>query len=149
MHHHHFNTAGNANGCGAGFGHKRGHFEGSHQFGGGHFHKRPKYNVPVNIVENETEYEVHVFATGFDKSDISLSVSNDLLHINGEKKLNPEDAPNFSRQEFPIKTFERQISLNGRVEISEISATQENNVLIVRLPKSAKAKSENHRIDID
>ncbi len=145
---HYCNTAGSTRDCGSAYGHERGFHFSSHRFGGNSFNRRPKYNVPVNILDKETAFEIHVYATGFDKSDISLTVANDLLLIKGEKNLNPEEAPHFTRQEFPVKTFERQIALNGMTEIAGISAKQEEGVLIITLPKSSKAKSENQRIDI-
>ncbi|MBX7241039.1 MAG: Hsp20/alpha crystallin family protein [Bacteroidia bacterium] len=146
---HYCNTAGSARDCGPAFGQERGHHFSFQRFGGNSHGRRPKYNVPVNIVDKGEAFEIHVYATGFDKSDISLTVASDLLLIRGEKNLSPEDTPEFTRQEFPVKTFERQIALNGMTDTTAISAKQEGGVLIISLPKSPKAKSENQKIDID
>src|SRR5690242_620277 len=32
--------------------------------------RRPKYNVPVNIIDSPGNYEVHVYAVSFDKENI-------------------------------------------------------------------------------
>lgn len=57
-------------------------------------YRRPKYNVPVNISETETAFEVQVYATGFDKEHITISVIDDVLLIIGQNEL--ENAPKFT-----------------------------------------------------
>ena len=107
------------------------------QYGKGGF-RRPKYNVPLNIIENENEFIIHVFATGFLREDIKITVSDDVLYIIGTKEIDEENAPNFSKQEFPIKNFERTLSLNGSADAENITAVSENGVLIITLPKAKK-----------
>ncbi|HPG08726.1 MAG TPA: Hsp20/alpha crystallin family protein [Saprospiraceae bacterium] len=110
--------------------------------------RRPKYNVPLNIIETDETFEVNVFAPGFDKSQITLSVADDVLYILGSKPLAEGEEPDFILQEFPIKSFERRLALNGKVDTTGISAKQENQVLIISLPKSAEAKREEIKIDV-
>ena len=74
--------------------------------------RRPKYNVPVNIADTASHYEVHVYATGFAKEDIKISVTDGILFISGSRSVNESNLPNFSRQEYPVKSFERSIELN-------------------------------------
>ncbi len=100
--------------------------------------KRPKYNVPLNIIETEEEFEIHVFATGFSREDIKITVTDDILYIKGKKEIDEENAPNFSRQEFPIKNFERTLSLNRSADAENITASSENGILIIKLPKAKK-----------
>jgi HSP20 family protein len=102
--------------------------------------RRPKYNVPINVAEDESNFIVYVFASGFGKEDIKVSVVDDLLYITGNKTIDEENVPKFRRQEFPIKTFERTLALNGQVDTTGIVAKHENGVLIVTLPKSAEAQ---------
>lgn len=91
--------------------------------------RRPKYNVPVNISETETAYEVQVFATGFSKEQIKLAVKEDVLIITGEKEI--ENAPKFTQQEFPVKTFERAVALNRKVDVELITARHEAGMLLL------------------
>jgi HSP20 family protein len=125
----------------ASFGHahnKHYGFYGGRLFSGGF--KRPKYNVPVNISETENGYQVSVYATGFDKENIKLYVIDDTLFISGTRTVDESSLPNFIQQEFPIKSFEKRIELNGQVDTTAISAKQENAVLLVSLPKTMEAK---------
>ena len=101
--------------------------------------RRPRYNVPVNIAERDDAYEVSVYATGFAKEHIRLSVSDEALYITGTRDWGQAQPPRFVRQEFPVKTFERVLSLNGAVDTAGISARTVDGVLLITLPKSAEA----------
>lgn len=110
--------------------------------------RRPKYNVPINIIENENEFEVHVFASGFTRDNIKIAVTNDVLLISGAKTLPEDYSPNFSRQEFPIKNFERSLALNNKVDAASIVAKHENGILIITLPKNEEAKTQEKVIEV-
>lgn len=100
--------------------------------------KKAKYNVPLNIIDKDEKFEIHVLATGFSKEDIKITVTDDILHIKGNKEIDEENIPKFSRQEFPVKNFERKLSLNASVETQNFTASNENGVLIINLPKAKK-----------
>lgn len=120
---------------------------GRHSFGGRY--RRPKYNVPLNISENESSYEVTVYATEFGKENIKLSVVEDILYISGTRSIDENNPPQFIKQEFPVKSFERTVSLNNQVDTNGITAKQENNILIITLPKTAEAKQPAQEIKVD
>jgi len=130
---------------------KYGHFKhpGWGRSPGGMGFRRPKYNVPVNIVDNPENYEVHVYATGFAKDNIRISVADGVLYISGTREVDENNLPNFSLQEYPIKSFERVIALNEQVNTTNISARQENGVLIITLPKTPEAQKPAQEVKID
>ena len=111
--------------------------------------RRPKFNVPVNIDESEDHYTISVYASGFDKGNIQLSITDDVLFIKGTRTIDEGNKPNFTNQEFPVKSFERRISLNGQIDTASITAKQENGVLIILLPKSEEAKQPVQEIKVD
>ena len=137
--------------CNAGYGSARQQYGapvyGKHRGGAGPY-RRPKNNVPVNIIDKEDVFEVHLYALGFDKENITVSVSENLLSVNGTRTLAEGEAPNFLRQEYPIKSFERVIQLNDKVDVAGISARQENGVLIVTLPKKPETSKPGQNIAI-
>jgi HSP20 family protein len=110
----------------------------AHFFGAGY--RRPKYNVPMNVLEKESAYEVHLYATGFDKANVKISVVEDILYVSGTRTLPADEEPAFRRQEFPVKSFERVLNLNRKVDTTQISATQTDGVLVITLPKSAESQ---------
>lgn len=135
------NFARGAQGCGHAHG-KHGHFRGEH-------FRRPKYNLPINIADNETNFEVYVYAPGYAKENIKISVQADVLYISGTRTVDEENLPNFSKQEYPIKSFERMLNLNGQVDINAISAKQEEGVFIITLPKNADAQQPSTEIPVN
>jgi HSP20 family protein len=66
-----YNSASGAHGCGPASG-KYGNFRGEH-------FRRPKYNLPINIADNETNFEVYVYALGYAKENIKISVQDDII----------------------------------------------------------------------
>ncbi len=117
--------------------------------GWGQGFRRPKYNVPVNIDEKTDQFIVSVYATGFSKENIRLSVTDDVLFISGTRAIDEGNQPNFAKQEFPVKNFERMISLEGQVDVAGITAKQEDGVLYITLPKTEEAKQPSREIKVD
>jgi HSP20 family protein len=116
------------------------------QWGG---YRRPKHNVPLNVIENNDHYEVHVYALGFAKEDVKIAVTGDVLYITGTRTIADDYKPNFVIQEYPIKSFERMLDLNGAVDTENITAKQEDGVLKITLPKTAAAKKEETEIKVN
>jgi HSP20 family protein len=139
-----YDSARGAQGCGHAYG-KHGH-HGHHR--GEHF-RRPKYNLPINVADNETNYEVFVYALGYAKENIKISVQDDVLYISGTRQVDEENLPNFSKQEYPVKSFERMLNLNGQVDVTAISAKQEDGILIITLPKNAEAQKPSQEISVN
>ena len=115
----------------------------------GGFFRRPKYNVPLNVSESDTHYEVHVYAVGFDKENITITVEDEVLLIRGKRSIDQDHPPRFRRQEYPVKHFERVVSLHGQVATDQITAKQEGPVLIINLPKTPEAQSSSQAVKID
>jgi HSP20 family protein len=113
------------------------------------FFRRPKYNVPINILEHDNAYEVHIYALGFGKEHIKISVIEEVLYISGNKRIDESKEPNFIYQEFPIKTFERTVRLRGEIEKSGITARQEDGTLKITLPKTAQAQQPAQDIKVE
>ena len=109
--------------------------------------RRPKYNIPVNVIERETEYEVMVHAVTYPKENIKVSVVDDMLYISGTREPE-EDRPNFVLQEYPIKSFERSFELSHKVDKDNISAKFVDGILVVVVPKTAAAQKPEVNIDI-
>lgn len=139
-----FNYAGGPHGCGPAFAHGR-----RQHFMGGGFYRRPKHNVPVNIVETDTHYVVHVYALSFAKEDIKVTATGDVLYITGTRTIDENNKPNFIRQEYPIKSFERVLDLNGVVDTTNITATHTDGVLHITLPKTPEAQKSDREININ
>ena len=123
-----------------------GRFQAAARFGGGF--RRPKYNVPTNIIRNNDNFEIHIYALGFDKADMAIKVTGDTLYVSGSRTIAADYAPNFVRQEYPIKSFERIFHLSEAIDSVHILAKQENGVLILTLPIKSEAQSSSQTIEV-
>ena len=96
-----------------------------------------------NISMNDTGEQVHVNVElpGVAKEDVKVQVNDGMLTISVERKQ-PELKENeqWIRNEIPYGTFERSINLPYSVDVEKVSATQENGVLHIVLPKHENAK---------
>ncbi|MBK8045484.1 MAG: Hsp20/alpha crystallin family protein [Haliscomenobacter sp.] len=123
--------------------HRHAHAQGMH----GRY-VRPKYNIPVNIEETDTSFEIYLYAAGFDKDNIRISVSGDVLYVNGQRDVPEDFKPNFIRQEFPVKHFEKSFVLGDSIDTENIKAKQEGGALVLSLPKRPEAQTRSWEVDI-
>jgi len=112
-------------------------------------YRRPKYNVPVNIVEYEDRFEAWVYALSFPKAGIKVSVVDDMLYITGKRTPEGDPSPNFFLQEYPIKSFERSFELSERVDKAAIQARYEEGILKVIVPKTLAEQTPEMEIEVE
>ena len=106
----------------------------------------------VNIRETEDDFKVDVAAPGKSKEDFSIELDNDMLTIAATSKEDKETAENtektakYTRKEFSYETFKRAFSLPETVDSQKISASYENGVLKIAIPKREEAKVQPKRL---
>lgn len=100
---------------------------------------KPSQSASVNIRENANQYEMHLVAPGLKKEDFKIDVDKNLLTISFEHKDESENtSEKWLRQEFKMRSFKRSFSLNENIDASAISATYQNGILHIGLPKKEK-----------
>jgi molecular chaperone IbpA len=98
---------------------------------------------PHNIIKTgDNQYEIQVAVTGFNKSEISVTVENNVLVIKGES-MNTEYQPEqYLHRGLATRDFAREFPLAEHIEVTGAEIT--NGMLIVKLvrniPESAKPK---------
>lgn len=96
---------------------------------------------PVDIVEKENEFLVHVELPGVDKNDVKINIADSVLTIKGEKKSVTESKEkNYCRSERHYGSFQRSFSLPTSVKADKIEASYNNGILEISLPKVEEAK---------
>ncbi|HSP39917.1 MAG TPA: Hsp20/alpha crystallin family protein [Gillisia sp.] len=103
----------------------------------------------VNIQENDDMFMVEVAAPGKTRKDFKIELDNDVLTISAEEKKENETSERngrFTRKEFSYSNFKRAFSLPETVNSEEISASYENGVLLINLPKREEAKVQPKRM---
>jgi len=110
---------------------------------------RNAQQVAVNVKESDTAYTLEVIAPGIAKEDLKLNVNDKTLTISYDKKEEEaaEDTK-WLRREFKARSFKRNFTLSDKVDIEKISASFENGILFLNLPKKETAIVTNKVIDI-
>jgi len=98
---------------------------------------------PHNIIKtDENQYEIQVAVTGFNKSEISVTVENNVLVIKGESMTTEYQPEQYLHRGLATRDFAREFPLAEHIEV--VGAQIENGMLIVKLvrniPESAKPK---------
>jgi len=90
--------------------------------------------VAANISENEGAYRIDLSVPGFTREDIKINLEKNVLTIKSEKKSEEEEGK-YLRREFTTADFERRFILPKHVDTDKISATAENGILGIVIPK--------------
>ena len=102
-----------------------------------------EHRFPVDLYEDKDNTYVRAELPGLTRDDISVEVVNDYLTINGNRKVTDDDGK-------VTETFSlnRSIALSDAVQADKVSATYENGVLNVTLPKREETKPKKVTIEI-
>jgi len=105
---------------------------------------------PVDIYEKDGRIVAKAEIPGMEKSDIKVSVEDDLLTISGEKKKEEEtEKNNYYCSERVYGSFSRTIQLPDSVDRDNVKASYKEGVLTVELPKLQPAEVKATEIKID
>ena len=93
--------------------------------------------VPAfDVSETENEVIVKGELPGMDVKDIDIALTDGLLTIKGERRLEKEDKKeNYHRIERQFGSFSRSLNLGTKVRSDGIEATYKDGILSVNLPK--------------
>lgn len=107
------------------------------------------FNYPsANVRELDDNYELHLYAPGYEKSDFVIAMIDTNLSITVSKKdMEPDE--NWKRMEYIPGEFVRQFQLNEKIDKSAIKAKYENGVLIIKLPKLEGFETSREEIKVD
>ncbi|RDI13271.1 Hsp20/alpha crystallin family protein [Flavobacterium sp. AG291] len=102
----------------------------------------------VNIKETADSYEVEVAAPGMEKSDFNITLDGNLLTISSVREhKQTTQQENFTRREFSYQSFQRSFELpKDVVDEEHITASYENGLLLLTVPKKEEAKQKPPRM---
>lgn len=106
-------------------------------------------DVAVNIKETDKAYELHVVAPGLCKEQFKLHVDRNILTVSFEKKEEEtEENAKWLRSEYKFKSFKRSFTLNEKIDSSAISASYNDGILNVKLPKKEPVEVTTQEIPV-
>ena len=103
----------------------------------------------IDVVEDENRIHIAVELPGMDEKDVEVTLSDNVLTIKGEKKVETEETEKpYAYMERSYGAFCRRIPLDVEVVTDKVEATFDKGVLSVDLPKTAEAKKAYKKIPI-
>lgn len=95
---------------------------------------------PVNIRENEGDWELQLLVPGRAKEDFHIEIDKDVLTVSTESKAEEvKKDGKFTRREFSYRSFKRSFTLPDTIDLENIKGDYENGILSFVLPKKAEA----------
>jgi len=102
---------------------------------------------PVDILETKDKLVLKAELPGFREDQIHLRFDDGVLTIDGERKFEKEpDGATYHRVERSYGNFQRAFTLPATVAADRISASFENGILTVELPKRDETKPKQIKI---
>ena len=99
------------------------------------------WNPAVDVYEEETHYVVKAELPGIDKEDISIDVTDGVMTLSGERKVEEETKEDgYFRREMSYGKFERAFRLPADVNTEDIRADYKDGVLKIEVPKPEEKK---------
>ena len=96
----------------------------------------------ADVYETEKELVVELDVPGYEEEELVLEVTDHLLTITGERKIEKEEKEkSFYFHERLEKHFERRFTLPAQVDTAKIDAKFHTGVLEVHIPKIEQAKA--------
>lgn len=103
----------------------------------------------VNIVDEDSKYEIELAAPGMRKDDFKLHVENGILTISAERKEEKEHKEkNYTRQEYKYRSFSRSFTLPENAKEDNIKARYEDGMLKLEILKKALVTSKPKEITV-
>ena len=102
-----------------------------------------------DVIETDDAVEVSVELPGMGLEDVAVTVSDDMLTIKGEKKIErQEDKKGYYLSERSYGAIYRTIPLPPGVDGEKAEASFKNGVLTIRLPQTPEAQAKVRHIEV-
>jgi HSP20 family protein len=108
----------------------------------------PRGTFPaINVVQNASDVQVYLFAPGIDPKQLSVSIQQNLLTIEGQRQIPNQDKASYYRQERFSGQFHRAISLGDDIDPQRIEAKYRDGIVQITLQRREAAKPRQIQIN--
>lgn len=104
--------------------------------------------APVDVYETDNDLVLKASVPGLKPEDLDVTITGDVLTIKGEYKPEEqaEQQRNYLRQERRYGSFCRQLSLPTTIDANRVTATFDNGILTLQMPKREEVKPKSVKI---
>lgn len=104
----------------------------------------------IDVADEGDEFVVTADVPGYDKDEIDLRVKDNTLYVRAEHEQETEERDtDYLRSEREHRSMRESVTLPDPVDEEGITATCQNGVLTVHVPKKEPTKAEGQRIEIE
>ena len=109
----------------------------------------PTWSPAVDIYETDEDIVIDAELPGMDRDDVDIQVRDNTLILKGERKMEKTvKDEGYHRMERMYGSFSRTFTLPSTVDQEKISASYDKGVLHIRMPKTAKTKPQQIKIEV-
>lgn len=106
------------------------------------------FRPDADVVEHDDHVLILIDLPGMERSDITLSLKEQVLTVKGERQVSYPETADVKRQERGFGAFSRSFAVSDEISAAEIKARFNSGVLTIELPKSDVLRNaENIPID--
>lgn len=103
----------------------------------------------MDVTEDADGYKVTAELPGMDETEIEVALTDQMLTIKGEKKLEKEETDkDYYLSERSYGSFRRSFALPENIDPDKVAASFAKGVLTVTLPKIVAAKAEPKKVEV-
>ena len=104
----------------------------------------------ADVLEADDRIEIHAEIPGVNQEEITVSVTNNVLTLKGEKRQEDDgESGTFHRTERVYGSFDRSFTLPDNLQTDNIKAIFKDGVLMVSIPKVAEVQPKEININIE
>lgn len=100
----------------------------------------------VDVKETDSSLTLFIELPGISKEEIGISLENNVLTVSGERRFDEDGQDSFRRVERVYGKFSRSFRVPRDVDASKVSASYQEGVLRLDLPKIEAAKARQIKI---
>lgn len=104
----------------------------------------------LDLVDEKDRLVLHVELPGVDPKDVQISLQDDVLTIQGQRKSDVEEGKGkFLKREHVYGSFQRTLQLPYRVQGDKVKAHSRDGILVVTLPKAEEHVGRQIPVEIE
>jgi HSP20 family protein len=113
----------------------------------GSFMSAFEFTPPADVYEDESKVTLKMEVPGIKQEDLDIRIDGNTLSVSGERKVEKDEKrENFRRVERQYGTFSRSFELPSFTDGNNISATFQDGILQIEVPKRAEARGKQIQI---
>ena len=113
-----------------------------------YYEEKEYKKLKTNIIENDESYTMELLVPGFNKEDINITLNDEYLTIEVNKKEEKEKEKEYLLKEINNYSYKRNYYV-GKIELSDIKANLNNGILTLTIQKVKEKEKEIQKVTIE